>query len=153
MLLWILNNSLMESHIYFHKLSPDRFLFRIFSINCKTKSNGNSDLRLVWLHNTIVWAWLNFTCHRYVNYFQYLWLWIHISFIAIHFGKLSKSLTRLANIYSSSKTPVALPDSFDNCCTCSVSGKNKHSSRKFIFIASPWVHESTGLQSAKYIRP
>ena len=31
------------------------------------------------------------------------------------FAKLSKSLTSLANVYSSSTTPAAVPGSFENC--------------------------------------
>ena len=85
----------------------------------------------------------------YVDYLQYLRT--HISFIeliALLFGKLSMSLTSLFHVYSSSTVPAVL---FDNCCTCSVLEKKKHSSHKLIFrceSVSLQVHESTNVSSA-----
>ena len=66
------------------------------------------------------------------------------------FGELLKSLTSLANIYSSSVIPAADPCLFINCYTCSVSSKNKHSSRKNFLCHSVrlWVCESMSPESA-----
>ena len=71
--------------------------------------------------------------------------WLHIA--KNHLGKLSKSFTRLANGYSFSTTPVAVPDSFDNCCTCSI-GKEQ-SIPVVIYL---WC-KSTRLQFPEYIKP
>ena len=46
---------------------------------------------------------------------EFLHLWTHISFISTLFGKLSKSLTSLANVCSSFTTLVAVLSSCDAC--------------------------------------
>ena len=84
--------------------------------NCNTKSR--MDLRLVW-HSRLARTWLNLTCQLSLSLICPIPMDSHIDFIAIVLGKLSKSLTSLANVYSSSTTPVVL-GLFDNCCMCSI---------------------------------
>ena len=126
------------------RLSVDSFWFWSIFHNCKTNLK-----RKTWN-----WGWpgyarlartlLNLTCQLcrwYVDYFQYLWT--HISFIAILFGKLRKSLISFANIYSSSITPIAVTGSFENCSV------GKEQSIPAIKLLPVRLRESASLQSAE----
>ena len=76
------------------------FCSRVFSITAREIQNENLDLSLLWLRQTKLercsTTHANSVVDTWTVYFQY-----QIGFIAKLFGKLSKTLTSVANVYSS----------------------------------------------------